>query len=92
MKTNIEAEQQKIEREYSRLRQCYSDFTELKQVITELTACSADPVAAKKLNALHTLVPDGITALEHRISKDMQALNTALKQLQSRIKNSINNG
>lgn len=91
MKTNIEAEQKRMEREYSRLCQCYSNFTKLKMAMAELVARSAtDPAAAKKLNDLQALMPQGIAGLERQTGKDMQALNVALKQLQSRLKNMVN--
>lgn len=92
MKNNISAEQKIIEREYYRLCECYSNFTRLKLAMAELVARAAtDPAAAKKLNDLQELMPHGIAGLERQAKKDMQALNVALKQLQSRLKNIINN-
>ncbi|MFP2694217.1 hypothetical protein ACLETS_23830 [Enterobacter ludwigii] len=92
MKTNIAAEQKRMEREYSRLCQSYSSFTRLKLAMAELVAHAAtDPAAAKKLNDLQALMPQGIAGLERQAGKDMQALNVALKQLQSRLKNMVNN-
>jgi len=92
MKTNIAAEQKRIEREYSRLCQCYSNFTGLKLAMAQLVARAAtDPAAAKKLNDLQALIPQGIAGLERQAGKDMQALSVALKQLQSRLKNMVNN-
>ncbi len=35
-------------------------------------------------------MPQGIAGLERQTGKDMQALNVALKQLQSRLKNMVN--
>ncbi|RKR64194.1 secretion system chaperone SseA [Yokenella regensburgei] len=91
MKTNIAAEQKRMEREYSRLCQCYANFTRLKLTMAELVARAAtDPAAAKKLNDLQALMPQGIAGLERQAGKDMQALNVALKQLQSRLKNMVN--
>lgn len=59
--------------------------------MTELVARAAtDPAAAKKLNNLQALMPQGIAGLERQVGKDMQALNVALKQLQSRLKNMVN--
>lgn len=92
MKTNIAAEQKRMEREYSRLYQCYSNFTKLKLEMTELEARAAtDPAAVKKLNDLQAFIPQGIAGLESQARKDMQALNIALKQLQTRLKNIVNN-
>lgn len=92
MKTNIAAEQKKMEREYSRLCQCYSNFTKLKLAMGELVARAAtEPAAAKKLNDLQALMPQGIAGLERQAAKDIQALNVALKQLKSRLKNIANN-
>ncbi|WP_447783526.1 hypothetical protein [Enterobacter asburiae] len=91
-KTNIAAEQKIMEREYSRLCQCYSNFTRLKLAMAELVARAAtDPAAAEKLNDLQALMPQGIAGLERQAGKDIQALNVALKQLQSRLKNIVNN-
>ena len=92
MKTNITAEQKRMEREYSRLCQCYSNFTKLKQSMAELVANAAtDPVASKKLSDLQALIPEGVAGLERQAGKDMQALSVALKQLQSRLNNLVNN-
>lgn len=92
MKTNIAAEQKRMEREYSRLCQCYSNFTSMKLAMAELVARAAtDPAAAEKLNDLQALMPQGIAGLERQAGKDMHALNVALKQLQSRLKNIVNN-
>lgn len=92
MKTNIAAEQKRMEREYSRLYQCYSNFTKLKLAMAELAARAAiEPAAEKKFNDLQALMPQGIAGLEHQAGKDMQALNIALKQLQTRLKNIVNN-
>lgn len=92
MKTNIAAEQKRMEREYARLYQCYSNFSKLKLAMAELMARAAtDSDAVKKINDLQTLMPQGIEGLERQAEKDMQALNVALKQLQSRLKHIINN-
>lgn len=92
MKTNIAAEQKRIEREYSRLCQCYSNFTKLKMAMAELVACAeTNPASAKKLNDLQALMPQSIAELERQAGKDMQALSVALKQLQSRLTNIVNN-
>lgn len=92
MKTNIAAEQKRMEREYTRLCQCYSNFTVLKRSMGELADRAAtDPVAAEKLSDLKTLIPNGILGLEREAKKDIKALNAALKQLQSRIKSIGNN-
>ncbi|WP_263070768.1 hypothetical protein [Enterobacter huaxiensis] len=59
--------------------------------MAELVARAAtDPAAAKKLNDLQALMPQGIAGLERQAGKDMQALNVSLKQLQSRLKNMVN--
>lgn len=59
--------------------------------MAELVARAAtDPAAAKKLNDLQALMPQGVAGLEHQAGKDMQALNVALKQLQSRLKHMVN--
>lgn len=92
MKTNIAAEQKRIEREYSRLYQCYTKFSELKLAMAELvTRAATDPAAVNKIHDLQALIPEGIEGLERQAEKDMQALNVALKQLQSRLKNIVNN-
>lgn len=92
MRTSIAAEQKKIDREYSRLYQCYSNFVVLKQKVAELEARAAtDPAAAKKLGDLQALIPGSISELELSAEKDIRALGIALKQLQSRIKNIVNN-
>ncbi|KML18201.1 hypothetical protein VL10_23760 [Leclercia adecarboxylata] len=92
MKTNIAAEQKRIEREYTRLCEYYSSFTKLKLAMPEFAArAKTDPDVAKKLNDLQALMPQGIAGLEQQARKDMQSLNVALKQLQSRLENIVNN-
>lgn len=92
MKTNIAAELKIMEREYSRLCRFYSNFSGLRLTVSELADRAAtDPVAAKKLNELQAVMPQGIAELERRAGKDIKALNAALKQLQSRFENMADN-
>ncbi|WP_254900207.1 hypothetical protein [Lonsdalea iberica] len=90
MRKDIEAERKRIEREYIRLEKCFSDFTHLKQRMLGLIADSEkDPEAARKLMALQQLFPEGLGGIENNARQDMKALNTTLKQLQSKFKNIV---
>lgn len=92
MKTNIDAELKRMEQEYSRLSRFYSDFRRLKLAADELRDRAAtDPAAAKKLNDLQALIPQGAEEVGRRAERDIQVLNAALKQLQSRLKHIVNN-
>ena len=87
MKARIAAEQKRMEREYNRLNQCYSEFNQLKRKMADLVShASTDPVAAEKLSGLNGLFPEGIQGVEQRMKQDINVLNNALKKLQAQIK------
>ncbi len=87
MQKNINAEKKRMERECARLDACFSEFTRLKQAMSELTANAAtDPVASQKLEQLKTLVPEGLQGIEKKIRQDIKQLGVTLKKLQAQLK------
>lgn len=92
MSINLDAEMKKMEREYSRLLKCFSDFNAIKHEVAALVACTptdTDIQSKKKQDAIQRLLPDGIKGIERDTKEEIKKLNTLLKQLDTQLKHSL---